>query len=144
MWKTYASAQAGIAIKSTVGRLKQSFRAIPEPVFVAQVEYRDYETVELVHDLMNVYVPAFWKQAAFAAEAELRCAVFDAAMSEAGTTRFGETGVSLPADLETMIDSIVVSPAAPPWYRSAVAATVHKFGLNSEVQPSVLTTDPSF
>ncbi|MDP2308692.1 MAG: hypothetical protein Q8P18_21910 [Pseudomonadota bacterium] len=144
MWRTYGSPEFGIAIKSSVARLKEALRAVGEPVYVAKVEYHNYESAPARGALMNRFVPVFWKQAAFRSEAELRCAVFDRDMSPTGISWFNPKGVSVPVDIDGLIERIVVSPAAAPWYIETVAALVQRFGFTGPVQPSELAADPSY
>ena len=71
MWKQYGN--DGVAIKTTVPRLKKSFGPASEKVYVSPVTYIDYKTKFLPEpNLMNL---AFYKRRSFEAEKELRALI---------------------------------------------------------------------
>ena len=74
MWKVYSLLGQGIAIRSTVGRLKKSFSSAERPIFIGRVEYHDYEKV-LINPAM-VFPVVFCKRKSFQHERELRCVLY--------------------------------------------------------------------
>lgn len=50
MWRLYCSSGEGMAIRSTIGRLKNALAATPLRVFIADVKYIDYMAAFLPFD----------------------------------------------------------------------------------------------
>lgn len=146
MWKTYGPVEFGVAIRSSVGGLKTAFSAVPAErrIFIAQVTYLDFEADMPIDAWLTVLNRVFWKQKAFESERELRCAVFQGQHGHGGGFHvLGKGGLDLAVNLDVLVDEIVVSPAAAPWYVETVRAVVEGFGVGADkVRPSKLSVDP--
>ena len=46
--------------------------------------------------------------------------------------------MTLPVDLDELIDSVYVSPMADPWFRDVVEDVLRKYGLEKQVYHSTL------
>jgi hypothetical protein len=75
MWDVYAPGGAGIALKSTIARLRDSLGHYAEPYYVGQVKYIDYETGTL--DLSSVFHALLTKRLSFDHEHEIRALICD-------------------------------------------------------------------
>ncbi len=86
MWKLYLKSDEGIAIRSTVGRLKASMTDVvitPAPreelrgpkMVIGMVRYIDYHTEHIPED--NYLAPAMYKMRSFQHEHELRAVIVD-------------------------------------------------------------------
>jgi hypothetical protein len=54
---------------------------------------------------------------------------------------FGDVvGIYVPMDLNAVIDSVVISPRALPWFREVVEDATRTYGLAVKLQDSVLST----
>lgn len=138
MWRVYG-ARTGIAIRSTVGRLRESIAATEHPVFIAKVEYLDYDAADAQRAGWNdPVIPLFWKRNHFEHERELRCAIYDGQMSAIATHLLRLPGISVPADLDLLVDEVRVAPAGADWFKDAVQAVFERFGLARIVGSSTM------
>jgi hypothetical protein len=98
MWKIYVG-NNGVAIKSTVNRLKQCFGVTPLSISLGRILYgkTDDHTEHSVRRFMR-------KKPAFRHEEEIRLVMYDET-----STHVGQSGIPIPADVEKLIEKIVVS-----------------------------------
>jgi hypothetical protein len=75
MWDLYAHAPGGVAIKSTIGRIKQAIENATEKIFISRVEYIDWNTATFPNNIIAMYVR---KAFGFAHESEVRMIIWDA------------------------------------------------------------------
>lgn len=73
MWDLYTKSDAGIAIRSTYGRLEQCLNSCSERVYIGMMEYIDYD-IELI-PISNLFYPALHKRKSYEYENELRAAI---------------------------------------------------------------------
>jgi hypothetical protein len=136
MWKIYAGAGAGIAIRSTFHRFKAALPATPLPhVLAGTVKYVDYDTHQ---PLREPYLEelAFSKRRCFDFESEFR-----------GFVRDDETeapGVEVPVDVNLLVEQVFVSPTSPAWIRKLVQAVLDRYGLKVAAIQSGILTGPSY
>ena len=134
MWRIYLSSGEGVALRSSVVRLEAGFRATAETVQLGVVRYIDYvrESVPERHELDAF----FCKRKSFDYEREVRLAWrADLALDEPG--RY------LPADLQRLIEQVVISPAGEPWFEELVRSVTLKYGFSLPVVASSMN-DPPF
>ena len=145
MWDLYAQAGNGIALRSTAERLVQSLNADvanadavapvafePAAFYLGLVRYVDYENDVVVPSTALDYLTC--KRKSFEHERELRAAVLSVEPVVGGQ--------NVACDLDVLIESIYVSPAAPVWFRSAVQGVVARYGIGMSVLQSDLDQDP--
>jgi hypothetical protein len=110
MWRTYAEGN-GVAIESTYGQLRS---ALPDWIFIHEVEYIDYETDRMIEG--HSLAPVFYKRKEFAGERELR-AVIDV-FPEGDTRRHGtkplRSGNAIEIDLRRLVTRVILSPSPSP------------------------------
>lgn len=150
MWELYASRAAGIAIRTTYGRL---FDAVDEnaltdyeSLFFTRVRYLDYdrESFEGHRAQYDMLTAFFHKFRSFEHEREVRVVLPGPLLSD---TKLKTTlvGVYLPADLHRLIETVYVAPGAPPWFENVVRAVMTKWGMASiPVVRSDLSRDPVY
>lgn len=134
MWRVYLSSREGVAITTTVGRLKAALSPSTESVVIGQVRYIDYDADKVP---LSWPLPFFHKRMSFEHEHEVRALFQDVRLYE------GEDGHSLhinleepehgpgievPVVLSDLITAVVVAPTAPPWFRDLVTSVVKRFG----------------
>jgi hypothetical protein len=130
MWDLY-SGRAGVAIKSTVGRLTTCISAIRMDLKVGLVRYLDFATVT---DADIGRTPVWYlKRKNFEHEKELRAA------TQRSLSEFTH-GVSAPVDLVSLIEEIVVEPRAGNWVTGVVSDLVRRYGFTFKVRRSDLYT----
>lgn len=131
MWKIYSDEKKGIAIKSTVGKLRTF---LPDEGRVRRVKYLDYD-----NDRVLDYSPVYCKRSSFSYEREVRSAIphrLDKGSQPAG--------IDVQVDLESFIDEIVLSPRMPSWVKSLIKDMVSRFGVNIPIRNSRIADEPVF
>lgn len=123
MWWLYASGKEakGVAIKTTIGRLK---RAIGRMVEIGRIEYIDYSA-----QWPNVNEALWKKRISFEYEHEIRIRI----TPKTGLSFTPDEFMMLPADLNELIEAVYVSPMAEPWFRDVVEDVMDKYGVKKEV-----------
>lgn len=145
MWKLYTNGKDGVAIQSTVGRLKACLSHEPRNVFIAKVQYLDHHaepTEESIsHDAL---LPLITKRRSFAHESEVRLLLNRRPYEfvEVPELRRSVSGESVAVDLFGLIERIVASPDYPQWALTSLQAIVAAAGLNIHVEKSDLLRRP--
>jgi hypothetical protein len=113
MWKIYGGEQQdSIAIQSTIGRLKQSFNANTERIWIGEVEYIDFRDWEPKNRFFNSDTPNtlktfFLKWHHFKYENEIR-----AVINKAYNNHRSEKGILVKVDISELIERIYISATA--------------------------------
>jgi hypothetical protein len=132
LWGIYG-APLGVAIDTTAGRLIEALSAESRPVHVGMVRYVTYERVLIDFDQ---WAPFLCKRKEFAHEREVRLLI-DATADDP------EHGVSVSVDLDKLIGSVYVNPAAPEWFHEVVRQATARHGVDAEVKQSSLASSPA-
>jgi hypothetical protein len=124
MWAVYSSAD-GVAVRSTVKRLKNSLGDEQRRVFISRVHYRSATA--------PAAAPLTLKRKSFEHEKEVRiwCLEADRANGQ-------ENGVYISVDLAALIEAVFVSPTAGSWITQVVQSTIALHGLNMKTVQSRL------
>jgi hypothetical protein len=148
MWKLFArdadTNDGGVAIRSTIGRLKDSFNAGLEiaRVSIGDVEYIDHET-----DPMPCPLQWLYKNHMFSWEREVRLwkPFMPRETSIIGFNDDHPDGLDMRVDLATLIESVVVSPGSGEQIRANVQLLMEQNGLSGiPVLASVADTEPYY
>lgn len=149
MWRLYAFATEGVAVQSTVGRLRQVLDAARERIWLGSVWYVDFETVDPLL-FVNGLTPFIFKRPSFEHEREIRGVIWmeegepAAGEGESVQLRVPEAVIrTVPVDLNQLIEKVVVSPVAPRWFAELVEAVTRQHGLEKEVVQSRLYEPPA-
>lgn len=156
MWKLYVPSGEGVAVKSTVERLRTALpqrakggRSSIEDIWLGQVRYIDYDKDQF--PINNWLYPYVHKRRAFAHEKELRAATVisdDAtkAAAEAATDfEITDAGLLIPIDVARLIEAIYVAPHAPEGVAERGRAALDRAGLQLiPVLPSRLIEQPIY
>ena len=133
MWRLYSQNYEGIAIKSTIGRLKRSLAKTRERIWIGPVDYIDYDRWqppkgEARQPFLGIE-PFFWKRLSFQHENELRALV--------GQTRQGSgkevSGLNIEVDLNQLTDAVYVFPDSKDWFSQLVETVLRKYGYRNIV-----------
>lgn len=127
MWKIYVSGIGGVAILSSISRLKQCFGKSPQEIHLGCIRYIKDETGHHDHLLRRF----MRKKPAFKHEQEVRLIFVDN-----DKTHIDDAGLLIPVDTATLIDKIVVSPRAESWFVTLVQKVTERLGYKIEVEPS--------
>ncbi len=151
LWKLY-SAGTGIAVASSVQRLKEALGDDPTYVYLGAVSYLNEE--QAVFPTENGFWSLLWKRRAFAHEREVRAVVdMDRATMEAVQAQIfsppGSKPIQLPTagryvsvDAGKLVEAVYVGPSAPTWFAEAVESLVSHYGLGCHVRRSKLAALP--
>lgn len=143
MWKVYLKSDEGLVIQSSTTRLKQSFNKCPIPIHMGMVNYIDYEKDSFPFADKDLFVPFIYKRCAFEHEKEYRAVI---ALDSSFNWRKEETprGKYISLDIDTLIESIYLSPDSPSWYVDVVEGILEKFNIQKEIRVSSLKHEPLF
>ena len=159
MWDKYHMRNSGIAIKTTMGNLKNS---LPDRfnVFIGEIQYlEDHNKIGVLENVSIpnlVHYPYFYKRKSFEHEHEVRVLIDVESLlrnycSDQGINSIPfeqesyKTGVYIEISVETLIDEnsgVVISPYAEQWVIDTVASIVEKYGFQFPVNRSRLSDEP--
>lgn len=139
MWKLYLKSNEGIAIQTTVDRLRSCFPAEESrQISLGMVRYIDYDTEYIPEG--NVLLLSMHKLRSYEHERELRAVTMHASDSDTAPA-----GLYLAVDLTALIQHVIVAPTAPTWFKELVQSVGMKYGLAETVfLPSALASTPLY
>ncbi len=164
MWHRYTAngkTNEGVAIRTTLKRLKDCFIKTSETIFIGQVSYIDYANTLLMSGIQNAdtkeTIPApdyggnfrsvLLKRNSFEHEKELRCLFWQPHIRN-GKIDLGcqdiDTGHYIQVDLDSLIESVYIAPNAGAWFRELIENTRKKNAHAFQVFHSELAEDPIF
>lgn len=129
LWKIYSNPYSGVAIKTTVGNLKEalknsqikiynvnyinSFKDINEKVELpVHLDFNEIDDINLIN---AKYVKEVYKLKAYNYEEEVRAIYIDSS---------DEVGKYFDIDLEKLLNEIYISPYAPDWFEDLVRTVI--------------------
>lgn len=132
LWRLYCPPPtAGVAIRTDVTAMKQSLGDDPA-IEMGRVQYVDFQkSFAGIHDRI------FWKRKSLSHEAEVRAVI---QKSEPQNT----LGLQVSADLPKLIEAVVPSPFAAPWFVDLLKAAMDRFDVDAPVVRSELLSEPFF
>lgn len=140
MWRAYSYGEPAVAVESTVKRMQEVLRPLPDQYFPGKVKYIDFNTDQYTpHNVpANCILPVFHKRKFFESESEFRVLLFQASdkATEAGNAE--KLGVKVPIDLDKLVCRIRVHAAATPWFKEIVDSVCKKYGLQQDIVSSEL------
>jgi hypothetical protein len=147
-WRLYASGGAGIALVSTMERMRNSVEFSPHPSgILGQVEYVDFETHDMARRPSGTFIrPGHLKRKSFEHEKEVRGIIIaniedrelivdDACLKIAAKMPIG---INARVNLGELIEAIVISPVAAKWTEELVMKVTERHGLSGLVRKSSL------
>jgi len=111
MWAIYSESGTGIAIRSTIGRMKKSLHVEPRDVAMCEVQYVDFSNFGGDDSYFSLNL----KRKSFEHEKEVRLWRLEA--NHCNEQMFG---VNINMDLDELIDQVYVSPRAEAWLKNVV------------------------
>jgi hypothetical protein len=143
MWNLYVEANEGIAVQSTLGRLKKSFDVyLAEYIYIGEIKYINYEKEWIPYG--SVFYPFLHKRKSYEYEHELRAIIIRMPTTDTGLDFAQETfdsnlgGAYINVDLDTLIQRVYVSPSAPNWFGDLVSSVMKRYSIEKPVQMSSL------
>ncbi len=147
MWKLYIKGGEGIAIQSTVGKLKASLLEYPQhsSVSVGMVAYVNYKEDRIPDDTL---APYFHKRKSFQHEQEYRAIIQHLKYKQGDEIDFKKStlqeGIYVPIDVEILIENVHLSPTCPLWQKEVAQSILKKFKLNRKIKQSILSEKPQY
>ena len=141
MWRLYAREADGIAIKTTLGRFRESFVG-DRSVYAGAVKYEDYRTAIIPSN--NIMLPLLHKRLSFGHEQEFRAFAHAPWPSLDDPTASRERGCYCDVELSTLVMEVVIAPFAEQWFFDLVCSLASRYGLGDRVRRSTQAEIPSF
>lgn len=161
MWKVYLSSKDGIAIKSTIKNLKESFNInVEDVVYIGNIHYNDYEFNDIdmnYNEYLENVIELADKELAknFISDSDILNKLakhyYPLIMSKRKEFDYGKEirlispinqktkpkrlkndGKLVNLDLNILINEIVISPSSDKWYVDLVKDVVKSYGLGSK------------
>ena len=158
MWKIYGSPGAGVAIVTNGARLETALAENTEDFYLGAVQYRDPFFVQIGGS--NAFDTIMLKRSSYNYEQEVRLVHwhtgdFHDALANFSwndeTMRFDDIiddprpvrpGMSFNCDIDVLIERVIVSPFAPPWYLPMIERVRERFGYGFAIHRSTLLDVP--
>lgn len=158
MWKIYGSPGAGIAVVTNGARLEAALTANDEKLYLGAVKYRDPTIVDI--GTSNVFDTILVKRIHYNYEAEVRLVHWHTGELHNALEKFAwndETmrfddiiedtrpirpGRAFACDINAMIEMVIISPFAPPWYVPMIARLRERLGFRFPIHQSRLLDTP--
>ena len=135
MWQIFTKNNEGLAIQSTIGRLKEALQ--PEnriEQYIGNVNYIDYKKEYIPFD--DAFFPFLFKRKSFQYEREVRI------ISDVSTKNISvNDGLKINVDLSQLIEKIYIHPKSENWYKKLVIELVSKLNFNIEIEKSDSESD---
>jgi hypothetical protein len=134
LWRLYCPpGTAGVCISTNFKALDEALVA-EEEIRFGHVQYVDFSKA-----FAGTYDRIFWKRKSLSHEAEVRGVIQRHFENEEGLS-----GVLVKADPAKLIQTLIVSPFAPPWFEKVLKETIAKMGLSITIKRSELNEEPFF
>lgn len=164
MWSIYSQTGAGLAITSSVARMRKTFKDFKGSLYVGKVNYLDYDADAI--DTENSFNVVLHKRKHFEHEREVRMVFWDTDVThktirvphpatghivDASAGREIEEiekmevrpGLGLACSLADLIDTVWVAPTAPAWLSQTVESLCHVMRLEDKVKISSMLSEPT-
>lgn len=145
MWKLY-SFDSGIAIKTSLTKIRESIETTKEFIVMGKVNYINYDTQQI--KLIGwPWMPAFYKTNSYRHENEYRLMYFDGERfnkwtdAEIKNKQFdlgNIDGMPIIVNLEKLIGEIYTSPRMPIWQHTLIKSLLHNKGIKKKIIRSSL------
>ncbi|HEY0308138.1 MAG TPA: hypothetical protein VGB94_08255 [Acidobacteriaceae bacterium] len=146
MWRLYTTSIYGVAIKSTIGRLKLALKTAKESVVIGKVEYRDHTEAPsevLAPGKVSPFTAVLQKRTCYSHECEIRAITVidgnyekDSISSADVCTPCPPHGVALLVDLSILIQSIITGPNFPRWANALLTSALSRAAISAGVVES--------
>ena len=158
MWKVYGAPGAGIAVITNGGRLESALSANTEDLNLGAVRYRDPSAFDIGRS--NAFDAIMAKRDNYAFENEVRLVHWHTGRSHDALANFSwneermrfddliedprplQPGMALQCEIEVLVERVVISPFAPPWYGQMIERLRDKLGYQFPVHASKLLAGP--
>jgi hypothetical protein len=146
MWDIYGKDSGVVAIKSTVGLLKEILRGYSHPVFIGRVKYVNWNEIAW-H--LNALAMVMRKDRSYEHEQELRAVIWGLAVEsnaapmvtyslspEGKVTLSGPPGVEIPCDPNKLVAEIKIGPREQEMFYKVLDPILRRYGITAPVTVS--------
>jgi len=135
MWQIFTQNSEGLAIQSTVNRLKKALDSESQhKQYIGEVNYIDYKKEYIPFD--DMFFPFLFKRKSFQYEREIRI-ISDVTQSNIKLN----DGLKINVDINQLIEKIYIHPKSENWYKNLVIELVSKLGFDFTIEKSDLESD---
>ena len=135
MWQIFTQNSEGLAIQSTVKRLKNAFDSETQhKQYIGEVNYIDYKKEYIPFD--DMFFPFLFKRKSFQYEREVRI-ISDVSESN---IKLNE-GLKINVDINELIEKIYIHPKSENWYKNLVIQLMEQLGFDFKIEKSDLESD---
>lgn len=142
MWRLYSQSSDAVCIRATYRNL---YNMLPDCIFMGKVSYVDYDTQYIPLD--NILAPMMMKRRSFEHEREIRALYYRNFETHLGDKAVGvleDNGAKFSVDLNSLIESVYISPTSPGWFKAVVEKAKEKYGLKALVHQSEISQSPIY
>ncbi len=135
MWQIFTKNNEGLAIQSTIGRLKEALE--PErgyEQYIGEVKYIDYKKEYIPFD--NDFFPILFKRKSFQYEREVSI-VSDLTQHNISINE----GIKANVEISRLIGKIYIHTNSENWYKNLVIGLMQQLGFDFEIEKSDLESD---
>lgn len=135
MWQIFTKNNEGLAIQSTIGRLKKALKTERKTEqHIGQVNYIDYKKEHIPFN--DAFFPFLFKRKSFQYEREVRI------ISDVSSDNIIiNDGLKIDVDINQLIERIYIHPKSENWYKNLVIELVEKLGFDFTIEKSDLESD---
>jgi hypothetical protein len=135
MWQIFTKNNEGLAIQSTLGRLKKALENEKKiEQFIGEVNYIDYKKEYIPFE--DTFFPFLFKRKSFQYEREIRI-ISDVTENQI----IVNDGLKIDVDINSMIEKIYIHPKSENWYKNLVFQLMEQLGFNFNIEKSDLESD---
>lgn len=135
MWQIFTKNNEGLAIQSTIGRLKKALASEASIIQnIGEVNYIDYKKEYIPFD--DHFFPFLFKRKSFQYEREVRI-ISDVTDSNVKIN----DGIKIDVDINVLIEKIYIHPKSENWYKNLVFQLMKELGFSFDIEKSDLESD---
>lgn len=142
MWKLYSNKNAGIAIKSTYFKLKESFNKSNITIYIGKVNYVDYK--KDITKWGNGFIPILLKSISFKHEYELRAVIWSLGENNDKYCDPINNGIRIKVDIDVLIEEIYLAPNTQDWIKALIRDVMKKYKLDKPIKSSFFDGKPVY
>ncbi|AWG27156.1 DUF2971 domain-containing protein [Flavobacterium kingsejongi] len=135
MWQIFTQNSEGLAIQSTVGRIKEALKLETHyKQYIGEVNYIDYKKEHTPFE--NNFFPFLFKRKSFQYEREIRI-ISDLSRQKITINE----GLKINVDINLLIEKIYIHPRSENWYKNLVIELIKRLDLDITIEKSDLESD---
>lgn len=150
LWQLYCSNNSGIAIRTTVDRLKKSIITQDQTILIGRVSYANHRSMS--SGISNFRQIVYSKRPSFEHEKEIRLTLCmaDKQLAVEAVTDYERIvkrclpGIEVGCDVQTLIGELIISPLSPDWYVDTVTQVVNRLLPGISARKSGLFDPPNY